>query len=142
MTIKIYVSAAVVSAVITLIGNLVAAKIAQRTAIKAAQETTNQEIKKLERTWEREDVVSSDEEFAEMAKTVAQYVHRDTIQHGSAAVGLVASVRAKEYGELGQILDALHKALDDRDLARAERELTKAINKKREIKYPSCVKES
>ena len=137
MTIKIFISAAVVSAVITLIGNIIAAKIAQKTALKTAQETTNQEIKKLERTWEREDVVSSDEEFAEMACAVAKYIHRDIIGHGVDAAGKVAAIRSKEHGELGNILDALHKSLDDRDLDRAEKELTKAINEKRRLKDSS-----
>lgn len=134
MTIKVFVSAAVVSAIITLIGNIIAAKIAQKTALKTAQETTNQEIKKLEKTWEREDIISSEDEFSAMANAVARYIHRDTTTNASEAVGLVASVRSKEYGELGQILDTLYDALASRDTVRANDALTKAINKKREIR--------
>lgn len=81
MTIEIIISSAVVGAVISLIGSIITAKIAQKTAIKAAQEATNQEIKKMERTWEREDIVSSDEEFAAMAEAVGKYVHRNNFEN-------------------------------------------------------------
>lgn len=134
MTVEIVISSAVVGAIISLIGNIIAAKIAQRTAVKTAQETTNHEIKKLEKTWEREDVVSSDEEFAEMACAVAKYVHRNTIDNGVDATGKVASVRSKEHGELGRILDSLHENLDKRDLEGSAAALSKAIEEKRRLK--------
>lgn len=134
MTIEIVVSSAVVSAFITLIGTIVSAKTAQKTAIKAAQETANQEIKKLERTWEREDIVSSDEEFSAMASAVAMYVHRDSAENGVNAAGKVAGVRSKEHGELGHILDSLHKSIDDRNLEKAAENLSRAIDEKRKIK--------
>ena len=136
MTIKIFISSAIVSAVIAAIGGIITTIITQRNTRKIAQEAANQEIQKMERTWEREDVVSSDEEFAAMSCAAAKYIHCNTVKLASDAIGMVASVRAKEYGELGRILDELHKALDNRDLERADRELTKAINKKRELKHP------
>lgn len=134
MTIEIIISSAVVGAVISLIGSIITAKIAQKTAIKAAQETTNQEIKKLERTWEREDIVSSDEEFAAMAGAVGRFIHRTSYENGEDATEKVAAIRSKEYGTLGSILDCLHKSLDARDYERAERELSKAIDEKRRLK--------
>ena len=142
MNIKIIISSAIVSAIVAALGGIITTIINQRSARKIAQEAANQEIRKMERTWEREDVVSSDEEFAEMAKAVAQYIHRNTIPNSHEAIGLVASIRAKEYGELGKILDELQKAIDIHDLPRADRELTKAINKKRELKYPDLSKAS
>lgn len=134
MTIKVFVSAAVVSAFITLIGNIIAAKIAQKTALKTALETTNQEIKKLEKTWEREDIVSSEEEFSAMTTAVARYIHRNTIDNGVDAAGKVAGVRSKEHGEMGRILDALHQSIDDRDLEKSAMKLSEAIDAKRKIK--------
>mgnify|MGYP003290777720 CR=1 FL=1 len=134
MTIEIAISSAVVGAIVSFVGNIIAAKIAQKTAIKAAQEATAQEIKKLERTWEREDIVSSDEEFAAMAGAVGRYIHRDTIDNGAAAAERVSYIRSKEHGELGIILDRLHASLDERDLERADHELTNAINEKRRLK--------
>ena len=134
MTIEIIISSAVVGAVISLIGSIITAKISQKTAIKAAREAANQEIKKMERTWEREDIVSSDEEFAAMAGAVARYIHRETIDNGADAAERVSAIRSKEHGELGRILDTLHTCLDERDLARADRELSKAIDEKRRLK--------
>lgn len=32
----------------------------------------------MQRTWEREDVVSSDDEFAQMAESVAVYIHSES----------------------------------------------------------------
>ena len=134
MTFEIFVSSAVVSTVFGFAGNLIAAKIAQKTAIKTAQETATQEIKKMERAWEREDLVSSDEEFSAMATAVARYVHRNSMENGVDAAGKVAGVRSKEHGEMGRILDALHNSIDDRDLEKAAQELSKAIEEKRRIK--------
>lgn len=134
MTFEIFVSSAVVSTIFGFVGNIIAAKIAQNTAVKAAQETATQEIKRMERTWEREDLVSSDEEFAAMTAAVARYVHRNTIEHGIDAAGKVAGVRSKEHGEMGRILDALHKSIDDRDQEKAALEMSKAIDEKRKIK--------
>lgn len=139
---KIVISSAVVSAVIAAIGGIITTVITQRNTREIAQETATQEIKKMERTWEREDMVSSEEEFSEMANAVARYIHRNTLAHANEAVGLVASIRAKEYGELGQILDALYAALDACDTARADKELTKAIDKKRELRGHRQVEES
>lgn len=133
MTIKIVISAAVVSALISLIGNIISAMIAHKTALKTAQETANQEIKQLEKTWEREDIVSSEEEFAAMAAAVAKYIHRNTIDNGVDAAGKVAGIRSKEHGKLGNILDALHKSIDNRDLEKAAMSLSAAIDAKRKI---------
>lgn len=133
MTITIVISAAVVSALISLIGNIISAAIAHRTALKTAQETANQEIKQLEKTWEREDIVSSEEEFAAMAAAVAKYIHRNTIDNGVDAAGKVAGVRSKEHGDLGKILDTLHKSIDDRDPEKAALALSEAIDAKRKI---------
>ena len=136
MTVKIIISSAIVSAIVAAIGGIITTIITQRNARTIAQDAAAQEMQKMERTWEREDVVSSDEEFAEMSCAVAKYIHCNTVKLASDAIGMVASIRAKEFGELGRILDELHKALDNRDLDRADRELTNAINKKRELKHP------
>lgn len=133
MTVEIVISAAVVSAVITVIGSIITAKMSRTTAIKAAQEATDLEIRKLERTWAREDVVSSDDEFAEMASAVAAYLHYPTGSARKNAVEKVAAIRAKEHGILGTILDQLYAAIIERNEKSADKALTAAINQKREL---------
>lgn len=134
MTFKIFISSAIVSAIITTFGTIIAAKIAQKTARETAQETANQEIKKMERTWEREDLVSSDEEFAEMASIVSKYVSFGTGAWSDEAIAKVAAIRSKEKGELGKIMDDLYKCIMDDMYVNADRLLTKAINEKRRLK--------
>ena len=131
MTIKIVISAAIVSTIITVIGSLITAKMARTTAKETAREAADQEIKKLERTWAREDVVSSDEEFAEMAKAIATDIHCPTVATQKDAVGKAAGIRAKEYGRLGETLDRLYSAIVEDENDMAEKMLTKAIDQKR-----------
>lgn len=133
MTIRIYISAAIISAIITVVGNIISAKIAQRTALKTAQEATNQEIKKLEKTWEREDIVSSDEDFAEMVKAVAKVCDYYCLDNQQDAISKVASIRSKERGRLGDTLDDLYQAVKAEDFDAANMYLTFAIDYKR---YP------
>lgn len=139
MTFKIVVSAAVVSAIITAIGGIITAKMARTTAVQAAQEAADQEIKKLERTWAREDVVSSDEEFAEMASAAATYLHFPTGATRKNAIGKVAAIRAKECGALGKELDMLYAAVVKQDEVKAEKALTAAIDLKRELSTGSTL---
>lgn len=134
MTFEIVVSSAVAGAVVSLIGSIITAKIAQNAARDTAKETANQEIKKLEKTWEREDIISSEEEFSAMANAVARYIHQNTLNNGVDAAGKVAGVRSKEHGKIGRILDELHKSIDDRDLEKAALNLSEVIDAKRKIK--------
>ena len=134
MKLTFYISAAVMCAIITVIGNIISAKIAQKTAEKTARETANKEIEKMERTWECEDLVSSDEEFAEMASLVSSFTY---VQDGFAAldsVKKIAEIRSKESGDIAEILDKLYNAVVNEDYAQADRLLTAAIAEKRKIK--------
>lgn len=134
MTIEIFVSSAIVSAAITLIGNVVTAKMARTTAKVTAEETANREIEKLERTWEREDLVSSDDEFAEMAAAVVVYTTSDYLEHQAEAMSKIAVVRSKEYGSIAPILDQLYTAVKGDHPEDADEFLSLAINEKRRIK--------
>ena len=134
MTFTILVSSAVVSAVITLLGNIITAKITQKAAIEAAKKAANHEIDKMERIWQREDIVSSDEEFAEMASIVAKFVSFKNGAFSDLALEKVAAIRSKESGDLGSIMDNLYKSVLEYSYAHADKLLTQAINEKRRIK--------
>lgn len=134
MNFEIVISSAIVSAIISVLGNIITAKIAQRTAEKTAQQTANREIEKMELTWKREDFVSSDDEFAEMASASARFVHGSSDSAQRDALEKVASVRSKENGEIGRILDDLYAQIRSGNQDAANDSLTKAINEKRSTK--------
>lgn len=134
MTIEIVISSAVVAAIITVIGNIIAAKINQRTTVKTAREAASNELEKMQATWNREDMVSSDEEFAEMANAVARYINIATYKYHVDAMGKVAAVRSKETGEIGAMLDDLYNCIRDGNTSAADFALTNAIAQKRNIK--------
>ena len=134
MAIKIIISYAVVCALITLIGNIISAKIAQKTATKTAKQTANSEIEKMQLTWNREDLVTSDDEFADMASDVACYVHGGYSNQLKDALAKVAAVRSKESGEIGDTLDTLYLCLRQYDRDGADCALSTAIQQKRDLK--------
>lgn len=72
---------------------------------------TKKEMHRLERTWQHDDVISSDEEFAKMAGLVARYVASKTLDDCYDTCEAVAAIRSKESGELGRALDTLYKAV-------------------------------
>lgn len=141
MTFKIFISSAVISAIVAALGNIIAAKIAQKTAKETAQETANKEIEKLERTWEREDLVSSDEEFAEMATKVSAFVYFADGTGGLDALKTIAAIRSKEKGEIACMLDRLYTAVHRDNYQDADDLLTSAINEKRRIKAGTQAKQ-
>lgn len=99
-----------------------------------SRSTANKELEKMKLTWEREDIVSSEDEFAEMAKAVGAYVQSSHPLHQRVAMELVAAARSKESGALGSLLDALYMHIQSGNIANTDVWLTKVINQKRETK--------
>lgn len=96
--------------------------------------TANKEIEKMKLSWEREDLVSSDDEFADMAAAVARYVAEDYESHRTKAMEKVASIRSKESGNIAELLDLLYNAITKRQPSQANDCLAKVIEQKRETK--------
>lgn len=139
MYIKIIVSSAVISAVITFIGTVISAREARKSAKETAQEIANKEIEKMKLSWQREDMVTSDEEFAEMASVVAKFCAFATGGWSDEAIERVAAIRSKESGILGQIMDDLYSSIKYNRFQEADMHLTAAINEKRRIKTQSAL---
>lgn len=91
----------------------------------------------MDRVWQREDLVSSDEEFAEMASVVSKFVSFGTGAWSVESIEKVAAIRSKESGEIGTIMDELYKSILSDSYTQADNLLTKAINEKRRIKTQS-----
>jgi len=134
MIFKVVVSSAVISAAITFIGTVISASIARKSAKETAHEIANKEIEKMKLSWQREDMVSSDEEFAEMASVVAKFCTFKTGAWTDEAIEKVGAIRSKECGTLGQIMDDLYDSVKNDKFHEADIHLTAAINEKRRIK--------
>ena len=101
-------------------------------SIAVSKHTANKELEKLRMSWDREDIVSSDEEFSAMAASVAEYVGYCSDTNRNKALAQVASVRAKEKGVLGNALDSLYSYIYKSEYQMANTQLTEVIMCKRQ----------
>lgn len=120
----------IICAIVAAGGTLLSALI----AFFVSRTTANKELEKMKLTWAREDLVSSDDEFAEMAEAVSKYVQNNYGKVQSDAMSKIAAVRSKEINSIAVILDDLYKYVRMDNPNAADEYLTKAINEKRKIK--------
>lgn len=71
------------------------------------------EIERLKLTWDHESSVTSDDEFADMAASVALCIQEKLPASFDNAISRVAAVRSKERGALADRLDELYNILFD-----------------------------
>ena len=95
--------------------------------------STRTEIKKTERDWRRQDRLSADDEFAQMASAVSRCARNHTRSYLEEAAALVSAVRSRETGALADVLDDLYSILQTYpyDPERIDATLTRAIEEKR-----------
>lgn len=99
--------------------------------------TARHQIKQMKLTWARDDVVSSDDEFADMASEVAKYVtllHNENWVLADSSRAKVSALRAKESGSLALSLDALYGALLNDGPEAIDAALSEVIEQKRKAK--------
>lgn len=123
-------STEVICALIAAGGALLSAVVAWFVSRAAA----NKEIERLKLTWAREDVITSDEDFAAMCAAVSRYVQTERLRYKDAASALVSSVRSKEDGVLADSLDCLYASLKRGNSFYVDECLTKVIEEKRKAK--------
>jgi acyl-CoA synthetase (AMP-forming)/AMP-acid ligase II len=126
----IIMSPETICAIIATFGTVISAVIAWF----VSRSTANKEIDKMRLSWEREDVVSSEDEFAEMASAVTLYTSTGYPRNAHAAAAKVSSVRAKETGVLAASLDELYLSIIGLNAVQVESYLTKVIEQKRKAK--------
>ena len=134
MYMRIIISSAVISALISFVGTVYSAHEARKSAMETAQEIANQEVEKMKLSWQREDMVSSDEEFAEMASVVAKFCAFSNGGWSDEAIEKVGAIRSKEFGTLGKIMDNLYFSVKNNMYQEADMHLSDAIDEKRRIK--------
>lgn len=136
MPFKISISSEFVCALISFAGVIISALISKNVAKTAA----NKEIEKMKLSWEREDMVTSEEEFSEMTAAVARYASSFRTFDFRDAMGKLAAVRAKESGALAEALDVLYQIVSRGHRAEIETQLSKVIAVKRSIKIQNSSK--
>lgn len=116
-----------ICALVTVGGTIVSALIAWL----VSRSTANKEIEKMKLSWEREDIISSDDEFADMCSASAKYIAVPYDSHKVDSMGRIAALRAKESGQIAEHLDFLYESIrrSDRDSANAM--LSKVVEEKR-----------
>ena len=123
-------SSVVICTIITTIGVIVSALV----SLFVARSTAANEIKKMQLSWEREDAVSSDDEFAAMVSASVKYANTEDDDLLIDTLQRVASLRAKAIGEIAKIYDLLYLTVQRSDYTGIDKVLTELLNKKREIK--------
>ena len=92
--------------------------------------------------WKRQDIVSSDDDFSDMAIAVSAFIQMQTLRTHTQAVAAIMKIRAKESGDIAKSLDALYEAVGRRgygynpDLNRIDNLLSEILEQKRNSKCP------
>lgn len=97
-----------------------------------ARTSAAKELERLKLQWNREDIVTSDEEFSSMASLVAAFAQNMHLRAQVDAISAVASVRTKESGQLAEKLDALYFAVQGEDPRLINDALSQVIQEKRD----------
>lgn len=124
MTFEIFISSAIVSALITAYGNYRTTKTAQRIAKETAMETANKEIEKLrielayqDKVRAEESIKEIDDEFAQMIGAVNNYIFISNLDaQANAATKISAFMRhniAPMEAVLVELLDVVDKTSSD-----------------------------
>lgn len=130
MKIDSIISSELICSLISVAGVIVSALISRN----VSKNTTAKEIEQMKLTWEREDLVSSEDDFGEMTASVARYISGFHVSSQRDALAKIASIRAKENGALGVALDELYQAVYHRSIMEINDRLTKVINARRDTK--------
>ena len=101
----------ILCAFISVIGAIISSVLAYFISRFSAQN----EIEKMRISWEREDMISSDEEFTEMVVTVTRYINSKEKTDETAALEKINSLRSKELGELFFQLNLMQRIINIKD---------------------------
>lgn len=123
-------SSVVICTIITTIGVIVSALV----SLFVARSTAANEIKKMQLSWEREDAVSSDDEFAAMVSASVKYANTEDDDLMIDTLQKVASLRAKSVGEIAKTYDLLYLAVQRSNYTGIDEVLTELLNQKRNAK--------
>lgn len=128
----------IICALIALAGALVSATI----SFFVSKSSAEKEIQRMKLEWKRQDIVSSDEDFSDMAVAVSRFIQMQDGTTHLKAVETVMKIRAKELGSIAESLDALYLAIGKRgygynpNLEQIDTLLSEILKQKRNAKCP------
>lgn len=129
----------IICALIAVTGTVVSALI----SFFVSKSSAEKEIQKMKLEWKRQDIVSSDDDFSDMAIAVSAFIQMQTLRTHTQAVAAIMKIRAKESGDIAKSLDALYEAVGRRgygynpDLNQIDNLLSEILKQKRNSKRPS-----
>lgn len=107
-----------------------------------SKSSAEKEIQKMKFEWKRQDIVSSDDDFSDMAIAVSAFIQTQTLRTHTQAVAAIMKIRAKESGDIAKSLDALYEAVGRQgygynpDLNQIDNLLSEILEQKRNSKCP------
>ena len=116
-----------ISTLISALGVILSAGVSLLVARSAAAN----EIKKMQLSWEREDTVTSDDEFTAMVSAAVKYANTEDDDLMIDTLQKVASLRAKAIGEIAKTYDVLYLAVQRSNYTGIDKVLTELLNQKR-----------
>ena len=128
----------IICALIAVTGTVVSALI----SFFVSKSSAEKEIQKMKLEWKRQDIVSSDDDFSDMAIAVSAFIQMQTLRTHTQAVAAIMKIRAKESGDIAKSLDALYEAVGRRgygynpDLNQIDNLLSEILEQKRNSKCP------
>jgi hypothetical protein len=128
----------IICALIAVTGTVVSALI----SFFVSKSSAEKEIQKMKLEWKRQDIVSSDDDFSDMAIAVSAFIQTQTLRTHTQAVAAIMKIRAKESGDIAKSLDALYEAVGRRgygynpDLNQIDNLLSEILEQKRNSKCP------
>lgn len=126
----------IICALIAVTGTLVSAVI----SFWVSKFSAEKEIQKMKLEWKRQDIVSSDEDFLDMAVAVSRFIQMQTSKTHTEAIAAVTKIRAKESGTIADSLDSLYSAIGTRghgynpNCEEIDRLLSEILKQKRDAK--------
>lgn len=130
MNFEFLTTPAAITAICSLISAVVSALISKLTA----ESVSNKEIRKMKLSWVREDMVSTDDDFAEMIKAITTFLYYRDDRSQLDALQSISVVRAKENGALAPLVDDVYHCVQVNQYDAAEKLTSELISIKRIIK--------
>ena len=117
-----------ISTLISALGVILSAVV----SLLVARSTAANEIKKMQLSWEREDTISSDDEFTAMVSAAVKYANTEDDDLMIDTLQKVASLRAKAIGEIAKTYDVLYLAVQRSNYTGIDKILSELLNQKRD----------
>lgn len=99
-----------------------------------SKSTAIKELRQMQLTWTREDVISLNEHYTKMIYAVQRFLNNPTPEHKGNALEEIAVLREKESGDLAYLLDDLSGFIQLNKVEKTTDRFNHIISKRRQIR--------